>query len=137
MLGPNKLSEIANQVFSFSKADQIEVIISHTESALTRFANNQIHQNVAESNAQVRVRVVYGKKIGVASSNDLSPDALKRIVETARAIAQQCGASFAMRDYRHALVSIRVNKSERITNSQPHYNARRGSKSIGFRVTPL
>lgn len=89
MLGPNKLSEIANQIFSLSKADQVEVIISHTDSALTRFANNHIHQNVAESDVQVRVRVVYGKKIGVASSNDLSPDALKRIVETARAIAQR------------------------------------------------
>lgn len=89
MLGPNKLSEIANQIFSFSKADQTEVIIHSTDSSLTRFANNHIHQNVAEANVEVRVRVVYGKKIGVASSNDLTPDALKRIVETARAIAQR------------------------------------------------
>lgn len=89
MLGPNKLSEIANQIFSFSKADQTEVIIRSTDSSLTRFANNHIHQNVAEADVEVRVRVVYGKKIGVASSNDLTPDALKRIVETARAIAQR------------------------------------------------
>ena len=32
---------------------------------------------------------LYGKKIGVASSNDLSPEALKRTVDTARAIAQR------------------------------------------------
>jgi len=89
MLGPNKLSEIANLIFSLSKADQTEVILRNTDSALTRFANNQIHQNVAESDSQVRVRVVYGKRIGVASSNDLSPDALKRTLETARAIAQR------------------------------------------------
>jgi len=89
MLGPNKLSEIANQIFSFSKADQTEVIVRATDAALTRFANNYIHQNVAESNVEVRVRVVYGKRIGVASCNDLSPDSLKRTVETARAIAQR------------------------------------------------
>lgn len=89
MLGPNKLSEIANQVFSFSKADQTEVLIRSTDSSLTRFANNHIHQNVAEADVEVRVRVVYGKKIGVASSNDLTPDSLKRTVETARAIAQR------------------------------------------------
>ncbi len=89
MLGPNKLSEIANQIFTFSKADQTEVILTTTDSALTRFANNHIHQNVAESNVQVRIRVVYGQRVGVASSNDLTPESLKRTVETARAIAQR------------------------------------------------
>jgi PmbA protein len=88
MLGETNVKELANQVLALSKADQTEVIVSATESALTRFANSYIHQNVAETDTQVRVRVVYGKKIGVASSNDLSPDALKRTVETARAIAQ-------------------------------------------------
>ncbi len=88
MLGENKIREITQQVLAFSKADQTEVIVRATESALTRFANSVIHQNVAETDTEVRVRVVYGKKIGVASSNDLSPDALKRTVETARAIAQ-------------------------------------------------
>ncbi len=70
-----------------SKADQTEVIFQGTDSALTRFANSYIHQNVAESNAEVRMRVVYGKKVGVASNNDLSPESLKRTVDTARAIA--------------------------------------------------
>ncbi len=88
MLGENKIREIAHQVLGFSKAHQTEVIVHVTDSALTRFANSSIHQNVAESDTQVRVRVVYGKKIGVASSNDLSPEALQRTVETARAIAQ-------------------------------------------------
>ena len=88
MLGENKIREITQQVLAFSKADQTEVIVRATEAALTRFANSVIHQNVAETDTEVRVRVVYGKKIGVASSNNLSPDALKRTVETARAIAQ-------------------------------------------------
>ncbi len=88
MLGENKIREITDQVLALSKADQTEVIVNATESALTRFANSYIHQNVAENDVQVRVRVVYGKKIGVASSNDVSPDALRRTVETARAIAQ-------------------------------------------------
>jgi len=89
MLGPDKVKEIANQVLALSKADQTEVIFNGTDSALTRFANSYIHQNVAEANAEIRVRLVYGKRIGVASSNDLSPEALKRTVDTARAIAQR------------------------------------------------
>src|SRR5512142_2728856 len=88
MLGPDNIREITNQVLAFSKADQTEVLFQGTESALTRFANSSIHQNVAESDTHVRVRVVYGKKVGVASGNDLSPDSLKSTVETARAIAQ-------------------------------------------------
>ncbi len=89
MLGETKIREIANQVLALSKADQTEVIIRATDSALTRFANSAIHQNVAEANVEIRVRVVYGKKIGVAASNDFSPEALKRTIETARAIAQK------------------------------------------------
>jgi predicted Zn-dependent protease len=88
MLGIDKVRELTQQVLALSKADQTEVIFTGGDSALTRFANSSIHQNVAESNTDIRVRVVYGKKIGVASSNDLSPDALKRTVDTARAIAQ-------------------------------------------------
>lgn len=88
MLGPDKIREITNQVLSFSKADQTEVLFYGKDQALTRFANSYIHQNVAETNTEIRVRVVYGKKIGVASSNNLAPDALKITVDTARAIAQ-------------------------------------------------
>lgn len=88
MLGPDKIRTLAEQVFTFSKAGQTEVLFDIRDSALTRFANSSIHQNVAESDTQVRVRVVYGKKIGVASTNDISPEALKSTVETARAIAQ-------------------------------------------------
>ncbi len=89
MLGIDKLRELTQQIIGMSKAEQTEVIFNGTDSALTRFANSYIHQNVAETNTQVRVRLVYGKKIGVASSNDLSPEALKRTVDTARAIAQR------------------------------------------------
>ncbi|MGB8648566.1 MAG: TldD/PmbA family protein [Anaerolineae bacterium] len=88
MLGPDKVKELTQQALAFSKADQTEVLVTATDSALTRFANNAIHQNVAESNASVRVRVVLGKRIGVAESNDLSPEGLRRAVEIARAIAQ-------------------------------------------------
>lgn len=88
MLGIDKVRELTRQVLAFSKADQTEAIFMGADSALTRFANSYIHQNVAESNAEIRVRVVYGKKIGVASTNNLAPDALKSTVDTARAIAQ-------------------------------------------------
>lgn len=88
MLGPERVQELATQVLGFSKAEQTEVVIQGTDSALTRFANSAIHQNVAETNIQVRVRLVIGKRTGVATTNDLSADALKQTVEIARVMAQ-------------------------------------------------
>jgi len=47
MLGQTKLKQIADKVLALSKADQTEVLLSVSEDALTRFANNHIHQNMA------------------------------------------------------------------------------------------
>lgn len=88
MLGERKMREIAERVLSLSSANQTEVIIMSEDSGLTRFANSYIHQNVAERNVGLRVRAVVGKKIGVASSNDLSQEALERVVERAMTIAK-------------------------------------------------
>jgi len=87
MLGKGKIRDITDRVLALSTADQTEVLLLGEESGLTRFANSYIHQNVAECNAELRVRVVVGKKVGVASTNDLSDEALQRVVETALTVA--------------------------------------------------
>ena len=43
-----ELERIATRVLKLSDADETEVDVSATTDALTRFANNTIHQNVAE-----------------------------------------------------------------------------------------
>lgn len=83
MLGEARMKEIAKRVLALSTADQTEVVILGEENQLTRFANSYIHQNVAEKNAQIRVRAVVGKKIGAAITNDLSDEALTQAVESA------------------------------------------------------
>jgi PmbA protein len=88
MLGEASIREAANRVLAFSKAEQTEVILQTSDSALTRFANSHIHQNVATSNSEIRVRVVDGRRVGVASSNDLSTEGMKRTVKTACAMAR-------------------------------------------------
>ena len=87
MLGKEKLKEIADQVLALSSADQTEVLISGTDERLTRFAVNTIHQNVSETDVAVRGGSVFGKKTGVASGNDLSKDALRKVVESAETAA--------------------------------------------------
>jgi PmbA protein len=78
---------LLQKVLSYSRAEQTEVVYQGTESALTRFANNYIHQNVAESDHDLRVRAVVGKRIGVATTNRLDDEALRRVTEQALEIA--------------------------------------------------
>lgn len=80
--------ELLQKVLSYSQADQTEVLFLGVEGALTRFANNFIHQNVAENNAELRVRAVVGKRIGVASTNRLDDESLRRVTEQALEIAR-------------------------------------------------
>jgi predicted Zn-dependent protease len=83
MLGEKTFRKLAEQILSKSTADQTEVLIQAGDSALTRFANSYIHQNVYESDAGVRVRVIVGKRTGVATTNDLSEAALSKTLEAA------------------------------------------------------
>ena len=79
---------LVQKALGYSRADQTEVLYLGTESSLTRFANNYIHQNVAESDGEVHVRAVIDKKIGVASTNRLDDESLRRVTEQALEIAR-------------------------------------------------
>jgi PmbA protein len=69
-------------------ATEAEALILTGESALTRFANSQIHQNVAETGAYVNLRFVSGKRVAVASSGRTDDEGLRGLVERAAAIAR-------------------------------------------------
>jgi PmbA protein len=69
-------------------ADEAEALVSVDHARLTRFANSEIHQNVAETNGSLNLRVAIGKRVGVASSNRLDDDGLRRLAETAVAVAR-------------------------------------------------
>lgn len=88
MQGEKKIRQILKQVLALSRADQTEVLFVGQDSYLTRFANSYIHQNVAESSAELRIRVAVGKRIGVASTNDLSPMGLEKAVEATQIAAR-------------------------------------------------
>lgn len=69
-------------------ASQAEAVVTEENSSLTRFANNEIHQNVSETDATVNLRFVAGQRVGVASANRHDDDALLRLADTAGAIAR-------------------------------------------------
>jgi PmbA protein len=69
-------------------ATQAEVVIQAEDSRLTRFANSQIHQNVAETNTSINLRLVMGKRIGVAGTNRTDDESLRRLASSAAGIAR-------------------------------------------------
>ena len=83
MLDSEQFKRLAEVVLARSRADQTEMVAIGIDSALTRFANSTIHQNVVERNLEVRVRAVVGQRVGVATTNDLSKGGLERVAERA------------------------------------------------------
>jgi predicted Zn-dependent protease len=60
---------------------EAEVTVSSGRSALTRFANSAIHQNVADDHRWARLKVVVGGRTATAGTNRLDPAGLARLVE--------------------------------------------------------
>jgi PmbA protein len=69
-------------------ATEAEALVMAEDAALTRFANSQIHQNVAETSTTLNLRFVVGKRVGVASSGRTDDEGLRRLAENAAAIAR-------------------------------------------------
>src|ERR1700722_7766998 len=88
MLNKEKASDIFDRIKEHSTADEVEVLFYGGKSALTRFANNAIHQNVAEENYGVSVRTVFGGRTARATTNKLDDDSLKRVVQASETLAK-------------------------------------------------
>lgn len=69
-------------------ATEAEVLVVGVDAQLTRFANNEIHQNVAERNTVLNLRFVDGKRVAVSSTNRLDDDALRSLAASAARIAR-------------------------------------------------
>ncbi len=88
MIGRERIFEILQGVLASSEADQTEAVFIGNQTSLTRFANNSVHQNVAERDTDIIFRVALGKKIGVASSNSLHKERLMGALREAVKIAR-------------------------------------------------
>jgi predicted Zn-dependent protease len=88
MLSKEIASAIFDRIRKLSTADEIEAYFHGGCSALTRFANNVIHQNVAEENYGVSVRTVFGGRTARASTNKLDDESLTRVVRASEDFAK-------------------------------------------------
>ncbi|MBS3909705.1 MAG: TldD/PmbA family protein [Actinobacteria bacterium] len=83
MIDVKQIEDVMRLAVEHSNADQLEVLASARETALTRFSNNHIHQNVSETNMGLSIRAAVGKRLGYASTNRLDADSVKAMVDRA------------------------------------------------------
>jgi PmbA protein len=88
LLSDAELRRIAEKIFNFSDADETEVEIGVVSDALTRFANNTIHQNVAEQVLNVSVRTVFDGCTARATTNKTDDESLRRAVTASATLAR-------------------------------------------------
>lgn len=82
------LEHIAQRILKLSEADETEVEIDSTVDALTRFANNTIHQNVSEHTLGISVRAVVDGHTARATTNKTDEESLRRVVAAAMNLAR-------------------------------------------------
>ncbi len=88
MLTHNQAGEIFDRIRKLSSADEVEVLFTGGRFALTRFANNTIHQNVAEENHVVSVRTAFGTKTARAVTNKFDDESLRQVVQSSENLAK-------------------------------------------------
>lgn len=89
MLDKTRCQEIFTELLKYSDADETELIIGGGTHELTRFANNTIHQNVAEEGYVLSVRTVYGSRTARATTNKFDSESLRRVVAESASLARQ------------------------------------------------
>src|SRR5262245_26144954 len=89
MLDETRCQEIFRELLTYSDADETELLIGGGANALTRFANNTIHQNVAEEGYSLSVRTAYGQRTARATTNKFDSESLRRVVAESASLARQ------------------------------------------------
>jgi predicted Zn-dependent protease len=71
----------------------VEALFGAHFGALTRFANNTIHQNVAEQDRWISIRVALDQRTARATTNRFDSDSIRGAVEQALALARSAAAN--------------------------------------------
>src|SRR5450631_2578718 len=88
MLTKEQAGDVFDRIKRLSTGDEVEVLFSGGRFALTRFANNTIHQNVAEENYVVSVRAVFSGRTARAFTNKFDEESLRQVVRSAESLAK-------------------------------------------------
>ncbi len=88
MLTNEQAGDIFDRIKRFSSSDEVEAIFTGSRFALTRFANNTIHQNVDENNSTVSIRTNFAGRTARATVNQFDDESLRRAVTASENLAR-------------------------------------------------
>ncbi len=88
MVTKEQAADIFDRILRFSSADEVEAIFTGSRFALTRFANNAIHQNVEEENSIVSIRTNFSGRTARATANQFDDESLRRAVVASENLAK-------------------------------------------------
>jgi len=90
LLQERELRQMIASVLRLAKstdAEETEVHVDEVADTLTRFANNGIHQNVAEHGVTISIRTVLDGRTARATTNRLDEDSLRAAIEASLSLA--------------------------------------------------
>jgi PmbA protein len=90
LLPGRELRQIIDSVLRLAQstgADETEVHVDEVDDSLTRFANNAIHQNVAERGLTVSIRTVVDRRTARVTTNRVDEDSLRAAIDASLSLA--------------------------------------------------
>ena len=90
---PEAVRRLLAKALAEARGGDAEAVYTARDFGLTRFANSQIHQNVIEHDASIRVRLAQDGRTGVASTNRLDDEGLRDVVSRAMAIRDRAASN--------------------------------------------
>jgi len=90
---PEAVRRLLAKALAETSGGDAEAVYTARDFGLTRFANSQIHQNVIEHDASIRVRLAQDGRTGVASTNRLDDEGIRDVVSRAAAIRDRASSN--------------------------------------------
>jgi predicted Zn-dependent protease len=117
--------ELVKRIKTYLKKNDFEVVVIENNSELTRFAQSYIHQNVAETDLDLTLKVINEDRISIVEVNSIDEQVLSKNIEKAIELAKISPKL----DYHYQLVKPQLYKikskySEKTANFTPLKRAR-------------
>lgn len=112
--------ELVKRIKTYLKKNDFEVVVIENNSELTRFAQSYIHQNVAETDLDLTLKVINEDRISIVKVNSIDEQVLSKNIEKAIELAKISPKL----DYHYQLVKPQLYKikskySEKTANFTP------------------
>jgi PmbA protein len=91
LIGADGFGTVADAALELPGVDGVEVLLMHEWGGLTRFASSEIHQSTFRENTALSVRVVSGDRVGVAATNECTPEGALAAAHSAKEMAEVVG----------------------------------------------